>query len=224
MSSLLTSRIFCIAAGPVKLLVRVCVLMAALPAFAGEPAAPGQPAGPAVGQESPGHTGDTADSRAQPIVLAGTSVLTSHGLLAQLQGYLRLRDVDSDSLTADAMVTLMIDWFRFSPIDPVGGAPSTDALVYQYGGWSEGCATAFKLSLLRRVAGRGAIDGAGEVLAGITLMFEPSGQGELLPFTTASSDWKSIDAFLDAIESSPAFVRLGATTPMAVVLESGGLR
>jgi hypothetical protein len=224
MSSLLVSRIIRIAAGLGKLLVRICLLMATLPAFAGEPAAPGEHASPAVGQESLGHADDTADSRAQPIVLAGTSVLTSHGLLAQLQSYLRLRDVDSNSLTADTMVKLMIDWFRFLPIDPVGGAPSADALVYQYGGWSEGCATAFKLSLLRRVAGRGAIDGADEVLAGITLMFEPSGQGELLPFTTASSDWKSIDAFLDVIESSPAFVRLGATTPMAVVLESGGLR
>ena len=212
-----------IARGLATRLVRVCLLMASLSAFAGDPSAP-EPIGPASDQESAGRTDEAADSSARPIVLAGTPVLTSYGLLAQLQGYLRQRDVDANSLTADAMVTLMIDWFRFAPIDPVGGAPSADALVYQYGGWSEGCATAFKLSLLRRVAGRGAIDNTGEALAGITLMFEPSGQGELLPFTTASSDWKSIDAFLDAIESSPAFVRLGATTPMAVVLESGGLR
>jgi hypothetical protein len=74
------------------------------------------------------------------------------------------------------------------------------------------------------VSGRNAIDGTTELLAGITLMFEPSGQAELTPFTTASSDWKTIAAFLDAIESSPAFRELGAATPMAVVLESGGLR
>ena len=137
---------------------------------------------------------------------------------------MRQRDVDANSLTADAMIRLMVDWFRFSPIDSIGGSSSADALVYRYGGWSEGCATAFKLSLLRRVTGRNAIDGGTELLAGITLMFEPSGQGELMPFTTASSDWKSIDAFLQAIESSPAFRGLGAATPMAVVIESGGLR
>ena len=209
--------------GLVKLFVRVCLLMASLSAFAGDPSAP-EPIGPASDQESAGRTDDEADSSARPIVLAGTPVLTSYGLLAQLQGYLRQRDVDANSLTAAVMVRLMIDWFRFAPIDPVGGAPSADALVYRYGGWSEGCATAFKLSLLRRVSGRNAIDGTTELLAGVTLLFEPSGQAELMPFTTASSDWKSLDAFLDAIESSPAFRGLGAATPMAVVLESGSLR
>lgn len=210
--------------GLVILFVRVCLLMTSLSAFAGDPSAP-EPIGPASNRESAGRTDDDAvDSSARPIVLAGTPVLTSYGLLAQLQGYLRQRDVDANSLTAAAMVRLMIDWFRFAPIDPVGGTPSGDALVYRYGGWSEGCATAFKLSLLRRVSGRNAIDGTTELLAGITLMFEPSGQAELMPFTTASSDWKSLDAFLGAIESSPAFRGLGAAAPMAVVLESGGLR
>ena len=212
-----------IARGLAKLFVRVCLLMASLSAFAGDPSE-AKPKGPTRDQESAGRTDDAVDSSARPIVLAGTPVLTSYGLLAQLQGYLRQRDVDANSLTAAAMVRLMIDWFRFAPIDPVGGTPSADALVYRYGGWSEGCATAFKLSLLRRVSGRNAIDGTTELLAGITLMFEPSGQAELMPFTTASSDWKSLNAFLDAIESSPAFRGLGAATPMAVVLESGGLR
>lgn len=212
-----------IARGLVKLFVRMCLLMASLSAFASDPSTP-EPKDPASDQESAGRTDDEAVSSARPIVLAETPVLTSYGLLAQLQGYLRQRDVDANGLTAAAMVTLMIDWFRFAPIDPVRGAPSADALVYRYGGWSEGCATAFKLSLLRRVTGRNAIDGASEVLAGITLMFEPSGQAELMPFITASSDWKSLDAFLDAIESSPAFRELALAIPMAVVLESGGLR
>ena len=151
-------------------------------------------------------------------------VATSRGLLADFERFLRQREIDANSLNADAMVRLMIDWFRFTPIDPVEGTLPTDALVYRYSGWSEGCATAFKLSLLRRVAVRNAMNGATDQLAGITLMFEPSGQAELMPFTTASSDWKSIDAFLDAIESSPAFRSLGTATPMAVVVESGGLR
>ncbi len=74
------------------------------------------------------------------------------------------------------------------------------------------------------MSGRNAIDGGTEQLAGITLMFEPSGQGELMPFTTSSTDWKSVDAFLEAIQDSPAFRGLATATPMAVVLESGGLR
>ena len=99
-----------------------------------------------------------------------------------------------------------------------------DALVYRYGGWSEGCATAFKLSLLRRVTERDATGVETERFAGITLMFEPSGQGELMPFTAVSSDAKSIEAFLQTIESSPAFKVLAGATPMGVLVESGGLR
>ena len=161
---------------------------------------------------------------AQPVVLAGTRVLTSHGLLTQLQAYMRQREVDADSLGTDEMVRLMIDWFRLAPIAAMGSAPSSDTLVFRYGGWSEGCATAFKLSLLRQVSAKHASDGEADLLAGITLMFEPSSQAELLPFTTASSDWKSLDAFLDAVESTPAFKILAGAKPMAVMVESGGVR
>jgi hypothetical protein len=55
-------------------------------------------------------------------------------------------------------------------------------------------------------------------------MFEPSRYADLAPLTTVSSDWKSIDAFLQAIESSPAYKVLVAGQPMSVLLESGGLR
>ena len=99
-----------------------------------------------------------------------------------------------------------------------------DALVYRYGGWSEGCATAFKLSLLRRVTGHNAIGADPDRFAGITLMFEPSGHADLMPFTAVSSDWKSIEAFQEAIENSPAFKELAVATPMAVLVESGGVR
>ena len=151
-------------------------------------------------------------------------VAPSNALLAQLQSFMRQQGVDADRLGADAMVRLMIDWFRFSPVASAEGTSPADALVYRYGGWSEGCATAFKLSLLRRVTARNAIDSAADQLAGITLMFEPSGQGELMPFTTASSDWKSIEAFQEAVENSPAFRQLAVATPMAVLVESGGVR
>ena len=137
MPPLLTGQMFSIARGLVRLFVRVSLLMASLSAFAGEPSEAGQQEGPASTRETPGRTENAVDTPVRPIVLAGTPVLTSHGLLAQLQGYLRQRDVDANSLTADAMVRLMIDWFRFVSIDPGGGAPSADALVYRYGGWSE---------------------------------------------------------------------------------------
>jgi hypothetical protein len=45
-----------------------------------------------------------------------------------------------------------------------------------------------------------------------------------LPFSTASSDWKSIDAFLQAVEGSPAFRDLSGAKPMSGMVESGGLR
>ena len=35
---------------------------------------------------------------------------------------------------------------------------------------------------------------------------------------------KAIEAFLEAIESSPAFKQLAVATPMAVLVESGGVR
>ena len=151
-------------------------------------------------------------------------VASSHGLLGELQSFIRQQGVDASRLSADTMVRLMIDWFRFAPIDPVAGVAAADALVYRYGGWSEGCATAFKLSLLRRVTERNTIDADPDRFAGITVMFEPSGQAELMPFTTVSSDWKSIEAFLGAIENSPAFKQLAVATPMAVLVESGGVR
>lgn len=181
----------------------VCLLMAALPAFAAEPAV-----------------------RADVDGAGSTPVAASHGLLGELESFMRQQAVDVGRLDADAAVRLMVDWYRFAPVDAAAAASarSADALVYRYGGWSEGCATAFKLSLLRRVTGRNTMDGGTEQLAGITLMFEPSGQGELMPFTTTSTDWKSIDAFLEAIQDSPAFRGLATATPMAVVLESGGLR
>jgi hypothetical protein len=63
-----------------------------------------------------------------------------------------------------------------------------------------------------------------ERFAGITLMFEPSAQAELMPFTAVSSDAKSLEAFLQTIESSPAFRQLAVATPMGILVEGGGLR
>ena len=177
--------------------VGVGLLIASLSAMADEPAASAQANG--------------ADAA------AGVS---SHGLIAELQGFLRQREVDVNQLSADAMVRVMIDWYRFEPMKKAVG----DALVYRYGGWSEGCATAFKLSLLRRVTERDAGGAEAERFAGITMMFEPSGQAQLLPFTAVSSDSKSIEAFLESVEGSPAFKELAGATPMGVLIESGGVR
>ena len=150
--------------------------------------------------------------------VAQESAITSHGLLTQLQGFMHERDVDMENLSADEAVKLMIDWYRFTPA-AAGASSPADALVFRYGGWSEGCATAFNLSLLRRIKREGEAD----VVAGITLMFEPSGQAELKPFETASSG-KSIDDFLATVEGTAAFKLLGDTKPMSVMMESGGLR
>jgi hypothetical protein len=150
--------------------------------------------------------------------------LNSYSLIAALQSFLRQRGVEVDRLTADPMVRLVIDWFRLVPIDLLERSSSSDALVYRYGGWSEGCATGFNFSLLRRITQNNENGGDTDWFAEITLMFEPSFYAELAPFSTVSSDWKSIDVFLNAIESSPAFRVLAAAKPMTVLVESGGLR
>ena len=146
--------------------------------------------------------------------------ISSHGLMAELQEFLRQRNVDVNQLGADEMVRIMIDWYRFMPVRKAEG----DTLLYRYAGWSEGCATAFKLSLLRQVTQRDATGASTQRLAGITMMFDPSGKGELLPFTAVSSDAKSIEDFLQIVEGSPGFRELAGTTPMGVLIEGGGLR
>lgn len=150
--------------------------------------------------------------------------MNSYSLLAELEGFLQRRGVEVERLTAAPMLRLMIDWFRLAPIDRTERASSADALVYRNGGWSEGCATGFKVSLLRRVVERDASGAETEWFAGITLMFEPSGYAELAPFKAVSSDWRSIDEFVQTVESSPAFKAIAITTPMGVLVESGGVR
>lgn len=152
---------------------------------------------------------------------SGLPVLGSHGLLSQLEKFLHQRELDTTSLNVDSMVGVMIDWARFEPATGIAG---TDALIYQYGGWSEGCATGFKFSLLRKVSLPESADGSFAQTAGITLIFEPSANADLAPFKLISSDLKSIEDFMAAIEGSPAFKKLASTTPMSVVVESGGMR
>ncbi len=151
----------------------------------------------------------------------------AHSLLAALQSFVTQRGVYVDRLNADAMVALMVDWYRLDPIEPGfanGVASGAEALVFRYGGWSEGCATAFKFSVMRRVSEARQGGGVTDWLAGITLMFEPSAQAELQPFSTTSSDWKSLDAFRQAIENSPAFKALAAAKPMGAMIETGAMR
>ncbi|HKB82287.1 MAG TPA: hypothetical protein VKD04_03660 [Burkholderiales bacterium] len=184
-----------------KPLIALCLLVVSLYAFAEDP-----------------------KGSADFIAAGENQIATSHGLLAELESFMRQQGVEATQLSADAMVRLMIDWYRFAADGKAGGTLSGDALVYRYGGWSEGCATAFKLSLLRRVTEHDITGVDTDRFAGITLMFEPSGHADLMPFTTVSSDRKSIGIFLQAIESSPAYKELSVTTPMTVLLESGGLR
>jgi hypothetical protein len=151
-------------------------------------------------------------------------MVNSYSLLSALQSFLRERDINVQRLTADSMVTTMIDWFRLVPLDLIKDAASTDVLVHRYGGWSEGCATGFRFSVLRRITEPNAKEGDTDWVAGITLIFEPSRYADLAPLMIVSSDWQSIDGFLHAIESSPAYKMLVGEAPMSVVLESGGLR
>jgi len=151
-------------------------------------------------------------------------IANSFDLLTALQSFLRERNVAVERLTVDPMIVTMIDWFRLTPLDLAKDAASADVLVFRYGGWSEGCATGFVFSMLRRITERNTENAETDWVAGITLLFEPSRYAGLVPLRTASSDWQSLEAFLRAVESSPAYKLLVAEQPMSVLLESGGLR
>ncbi len=150
-------------------------------------------------------------------------MLNSFTLLSALQRFLDERRVAVEMLTVDPAVALMLDWYRLAPVDVAAKTATADVLVFRYGGWSEGCATGYKLSLLRRVTEASA-QGETDWLAGISLLFEPSGLTGLQPYHTVSGEWKSLDAFLEAIQASPGFKKLATERPMGVLLESGGLR
>lgn len=172
------------------------------------------------GAVAPLHAEDAAD----PVKFAAAPVLTSHGLLSQLEQFLQERKIDVSLLTADAMVGVMLDWVRFSPIAGGGESAAREELVYQYGGWSEGCATGFRLSVLRRVTGANPEGENLGLTAGITLLFEPSANTRLEPYRLASSELKTIEDFIAAIERSPGFRKLAAETPMSAFIERGALR
>lgn len=152
---------------------------------------------------------------AAPNHAADASAPEKTELLSDLEDFLRQREVDVDGLTVEKMLGVMIDWYRTVPIAS-NGEGAGDMLQFRYGGWSEGCATGFNVSLMRRAVGRGA--------AGITLMFEPSGGAELDGFSTALSDPGSMVAFVEAVRSSPAFQAFGSARTMGAMIEKGGLR
>jgi hypothetical protein len=151
-------------------------------------------------------------------------MVNSYTLLGALQKFLERRGIAVDELTVEPAIALMLDWFRLGPIDSASLAGYADALVFRYGGWSEGCATGYKFSLLRRVTQGSDSGGDTEWFAGITLMFEPSARADLPPFGTASPDWESLEAFAQAVKRTPGFRALAAEKPMGALLESGGLR
>ncbi|MBL8533625.1 MAG: hypothetical protein JNL33_07215 [Betaproteobacteria bacterium] len=150
--------------------------------------------------------------------------MNSTGLLTELQSFLRRRGTDVETLSLNDMVVTMLDWHRLVRLDALSGPPKADVLIFRYGGWSEGCATGFKLSVVRKVTEEAAGGAETDWYAGITLLFEPARYADLSGFATVSADWPSTEAFLHAIESSPAYQRSANVTPMSVVVESGGLR
>jgi len=142
-------------------------------------------------------------------------------LLADLQSFLERRGAVLDALTAEAALLAMVDWYRFTRQAETG---TGDVLVFRHAGWSEGCVTGFKLSVLRRVTTREAGQPDTDWLAGITILQDPARFADLGSFSTDSAQWPSLEAFIRAVQSSPAYRRSMAGVPMGVVLEGGGLR
>ena len=118
--------------------------------------------------------------------------MSHFALSSSLQAFFNQRGVDVERPTADAMIKLMVDWFRLVPIQGM----AADTLLFRYGGWSEGCVTGFKFGLLRRVTASD--ETRTEWLAGITLIFEPSRYAGVEPLDTESTDlgdiWKPLFA------------------------------
>ncbi len=148
--------------------------------------------------------------------------MSNIALVSSLQNFLNQRGAEVEKLTAANMVALMIDWFRLISIKEQLGDVATDAMLFRYGGWSEGCATGFNFGLLRRVTLRDPEKTQWQ--SGITLMFEPSRYAGISPFQTESIDWQSLEAFVNAIESSAGYRAAEAITPMAVMIDAQGLR
>jgi len=149
--------------------------------------------------------------------------MDAYTLLSSLERFLQERGIEVAGLTADPMLALMFDWHRLVKVDKMEQVPLSDALVYRYGGWSEGCATGFRFSVLRRVTQQGE-QGPVSFNAGVTLMFDPGKLGHLQPLSVASTDHESLERFLEAIEDSPAYKQLSSATPMGAMLEMGALR
>lgn len=152
-----------------------------------------------------------------------TPAVNAYALLATLQNFVERRQAAVSALDLPGMLDHMLAWYVALPPGRLLPEALSDELVYRYGGWSEGCATGFKVSLLRRLSVR-AEPGETQWLAGISLLYEPAGRASLARFSTASADWPSLSAFRSAVESSPAFRQLAEAPPMAAALEGGGLR
>lgn len=151
-------------------------------------------------------------------------MVNSYSLLSALQSFIEKRKVDPNTIMAEDMLALMIDWFRLVRVDAVEGSTANDVLMYRYGGWSEGCATGFKVSLLRRVRAPQDDGEPVDYFAGITLMFEPAAYAHLKPVSVTSNDWATIESFMVTIQESPAYKATAKVVPVAVLVESGGLR
>lgn len=151
-------------------------------------------------------------------------MVNASSLLSDLQRFLHQRGVDVNELSLREAAMIMIDWFRLVPMDPLDASIKSDVLVFHHAGWSEGCATGYKLSVMRRVTETPNAQGETDWYAGITVMYEPSRFADVSAFRTESTAWPSLDAFLHAIESSAAYRTAAEQAPMGVIVESGGLR
>jgi hypothetical protein len=147
-----------------------------------------------------------------------TGMVSRVALQSSLQSFLLQRGVAVRELSLHPATELMIDWFRLVAIDGIPHQAPEDTLVFRYGGWSEGCATGFKIRTQRRIA---LPEGSAQATAtvGIALLFASDRFGNLEPLATSTSDWRSLEAFVAAIESSPGFLRLAAEKPSEVLLE-----
>ena len=131
-------------------------------------------------------------------------------LTASLNNFLQQRAVVTARLSSHPMLELMADWYRFTPFDGVSHGPPADTLMFRYGGWSEGCATGFKIGLQRRIT---PLDAPRVMEAGITMLFGWERYSGVEPFSVGLEQAGSLEAFVKAVEASRGFLISASDAP-----------
>ena len=157
-------------------------------------------------------------------------MINAFTMLNALQAFLEKRSVDVNTVRADDMVTLMhgllIKSFQRLLGKLAGAVARQNVEQAQWTGQENGinALEQRRVALLPLGQRQDVAVAHVEWLSGITLMFEPAGYAHLKSMSIASSESASIESFMRTVQQSPAYQACVYVTPVAVLVESGGVR